>query len=122
VVVSAGLDTKRLERALKLILAEMRKIAKQPPSPLELRRAKDYSIGQMRLGLESTTNRMMWLGEHLLAYGTIQTPAEVERRITAVTGEDVQTVAGDLFRDNRLNVAVITPSKDEAAIRNLLGF
>jgi predicted Zn-dependent peptidase len=76
----------------------------------------------MRLGLESTTNRMMWLGEHLLAYGTIQTPAEVERRITAVTGEDVQTVAGDLFRDNRLNVAVITPSKDEAAIRNLLGF
>jgi predicted Zn-dependent peptidase len=122
VVVSAGLDTKRLERALKLILAEMHKIAKQPPSPVELRRAKDYAIGQMRLGLESTANRMMWLGEHLLAYGTIQTPEEVERRIGAVTGEDVQKVAGELFRDNRLNVAVITPSKDEKAIHNLLGF
>ena len=122
VVVSAGLDTKRLERALKLILAEMHKIAKQPPSPVELRRAKDYAIGQMRLGLESTSNRMMWLGEHLLAYGAIQTPEEVERRISAVTGEDVQKVAGELFRDNRLNVAVITPSKNEKAIRNLLGF
>ena len=121
-VVSAGLDTKRLERALKLILAEMRKIAKQPPSPLEMRRAKDYSIGQMRLGLESTSNQMMWLGEHLLAYGTIQTPEEVERRIAAVTGEDVQKVASDLFRDKHLSVAVITPSKDEAAIRDLLSF
>ena len=122
VVVSAGLDTKRLERALKLILAEMRKIAKQPPSQLELRRAKDYSIGQMRLGLESTTNQMMWLGEHLLAYGTIQTPQEVERRITAVTGEDVQKVASELFRDNHLSVAVITPSKEEKPIRDLLSF
>jgi predicted Zn-dependent peptidase len=122
VVISAGLDTKRLERALRLILMEMRKIAKQPPSPLEMRRAKDYSIGQMHLGLESTTNQMMWLGEHLLAYGAIQMPQEVERRIAAVTGDDVQKVADDLFRDNRLNVAVITPSKDERAIRDLLSF
>ena len=121
-VVSAGLDTKRLQRALALILSEMRKISKQPPSPVELRRAKDYAIGQMRLGLESTANRMMWLGEHLLAYGSIQTPEEVEQRIMAVTAEDVQEAAAHLFRDNRLNVAVITPSKEERAVRDLLGF
>jgi predicted Zn-dependent peptidase len=122
VVVSAGLDTKRLERALKLILVEMRKISKQPPSALELRRAKDYAIGQMRLGLESTSNRMMWLGEHLLAYGKIPTPEEVESRIASVMAEDVQKVASDLFRDNHLSVAVITPSKEEKAIRDLLSF
>ena len=121
-VVSAGLDTKRLQRALALILTEMRKISKQPPSLVELRRAKDYSIGQMRLGLESTANRMMWLGEHLLAYGSIQTPEEVEQRIMAVTAEDVQEAAAHLFRDNRLNVAVITPSKEETAVKDLLGF
>jgi len=89
---------------------------------VELQRAKDYAIGQMRLGLESTANRMMWLGEHLLAYGSIQTPAEVEKRIIGVTAEDVQRVATDLFRDNRLNVAVVTPSKDERAINDLLSF
>jgi predicted Zn-dependent peptidase len=76
----------------------------------------------MRLGLESTANRMMWLGEHLLAYGTIQTPAEVERQIIGVTATDVQNAAADLFRDNRLNVAVITPSKDERSIKELLSF
>ncbi len=121
-LVSAGLDTKRLHRALALILAEMRKIARQPPSAVELQRAKDYAIGQMRLGLESTANRMMWLGEHLLAYGEIPSPAEVERRITDVTAADVQKAAADIFRDNRLNVAVITPSKDEGAVSAILSF
>jgi len=121
-LVSAGLDTKRLHRALALILVELRKLSKQPPSTVELRRAKDYAIGQMRLGLESTANRMMWIGEHLLAYGLIQSPAEVEERIAAVTTEDVQTTAADLFRNNRLNVAVITPSKDERGINALLSF
>ncbi len=121
-LISAGLDTKRLPRALALILAELRKAAKLPPSAVELRRAKDYAIGQMRLGLESTANRMMWIGEHLLAYGSIQSPAEVEQRIAAVTPEAVQSIAADIFRDNRLNVAVITPSKDERSINALLSF
>jgi predicted Zn-dependent peptidase len=121
-LISAGLDTKRLHRALALILAEMRRVAQRPPSAIELQRAKDYAIGQMRLGLESTANRMMWLGEHLLAYGAIQTPAEVERRIAEVTTADVQETAADLFRNHRLNVAVITPSKDERAVNELLSF
>ena len=65
---------------------------------------------------------MMWLGEHLLAYGAIQSPAEVERHIVGVTAADVQKAAADIFRDNHLNVAVITPSKDEKAISSLLSF
>ncbi len=121
-LISAGLDTKRLQRALALILAELRKISKQPPSAVDLQRAKDYAIGQMRLGLEGTANRMMWLGEHLLAYGKIQLPAEVEKEIAAVTLADVQGTAADLFRNNRLNVAVITPSKNERSINALLSF
>ena len=121
-LISAGLDTKRLSRALALILSEMRKISRQPPSSIELRHAKDYAIGQMRLGLESTANRMMWLGEHLLAYGSVQMPEEVERKIEAVTTDEVQKAAADLFRDSRLNVAVITPSKDEQAVHSLLSF
>jgi predicted Zn-dependent peptidase len=121
-LIAAGLDTKRLPRAVALILAEMRRIAQRPPSAIELQRAKDYAIGQMRLGLESTANRMMWLGEHLLAYGTIQTPAEVEKRITEVTTADVQKAAADVFHNHRLNVAIITPSKDERTVSELLSF
>jgi predicted Zn-dependent peptidase len=121
-IISAGLDTKRLPRAVRLILGELRKISGQPPSAAELRRAKDYAIGQMRLGLESTSNQMMWLGEHLMAYGFITTPDEVERKLEAVTRDDAQAVAAALFRDARLNAALITPRKDEAAVRDELTF
>ncbi len=121
-VISAGLDTKRLHKALQLVLRELKKIAKRAPATEELRRAKDYSIGQMRLGLESTSNQMMWIGEHLLAYGLIHTPEEIERKIEAVTPEQIQSVAAEMFRDNRLNAAVITPSKEEHAVEELLSF
>jgi len=120
--VSAGLDTKHLLRALRLILGELRKVARQAPGATELRRAKDYSVGQMRLGLESTSNQMMWLGEHLHAYGFIHSPDEVERRLEAVTAEDIASVAADLFRDEGLNAAVITPGQDEPALRRELSF
>ena len=120
--VGAGLETKRLPRALRIILRELTKIAQRRPAAGELRRAKDYAIGQMRLGLESSSNQMMWLGEHLLAYGTIPSPDDVERRIEAVTADEVQAAAADLFRDRRLNAAVITPSRDEPAVRGLLTF
>ncbi len=120
--VSAGLDTKRLPKATELILRELRKLAEHPPGAAELRRAKDYSIGQMRLGLESTTNQMMWIGDHLLAYGYIEEPDRIEQRVQAVTAADIQAVAVDLFRNDRLNVAVITPSQDEAGFRKRLTF
>ena len=121
-IISAGLDTKRLLKALQLVLRELRQLSRRAPTAEELRRAKDYAIGQMRLGLESTSNQMMWVGEHLLAYGFVLTPDEIEKKIEAVTTDEVQEVAAAIFRDNRLNAAVITPSKDERAISELLSF
>jgi predicted Zn-dependent peptidase len=121
-LVSAGLDAKRLPKALALILRELRRIARHPPSPAELRRAKDYGIGQMWLGLESTANRMMWVGEHLLAFGRLLAPEEIERHIEAVTADEVQAVAAELFRDHRLNASIITPGKDEKTVADLLTF
>lgn len=121
-VVSAGLDSKRLPKALRLILRELGRAAERAPTARELRQSKDYAIGQMRLSLESTTNQMMWLGEHLLAYGFIETPEEVERRVEAVGADALQQVAADVFRDSRLNASVITPSGDEQTIARQLRF
>jgi predicted Zn-dependent peptidase len=121
-LISAGLDSKRLHKTLQLVLLELKKIAQRPPAVSELRRAKDYAIGQMRLGLESTGNQMTWIGEHLLAYNTIHTPDEIEQQMEAVSAEEVAAVATELFKDDRLNAAVITPGKDEAVVRELLTF
>ena len=84
-VISAGLDTDNLHEMLQLILRELRRLRDPPPGAAELRRARDYVIGQMDLGLESTDNQMNWIGEQWLGYGKIVPPDEVKRRLRRVT-------------------------------------
>lgn len=119
-MVSAGLDPGKLRQAVRLILRELRHIATHRPPEEELQRAKDYALGQMWLGLESTTNQMMWVGEHVLAYGRIEEPHAIEKRIQMLTPEEIKDVAADLFRNENLAASVVTPANDEAGIRSVL--
>jgi predicted Zn-dependent peptidase len=108
-VVSAGLDVDHLARALRLILDEWRRLAQTPPPLAELHRARDYVIGQSDLSLEGTENHMMWLGEHLLAYGTITPPDVIKDRIRRVTPAQITAVARDFFQPDRLTLALVSP-------------
>jgi predicted Zn-dependent peptidase len=120
-VISAGLDTENLEPVLRLVRRELRRLRERPPAAAELRRARDYVIGQMELSLESTDNRMHWLGEQLLGYGRVAGPAEIKRRLAAVTAAEIQAVAGDFLQPNRMNLAVISPRKSDTGLARLLG-
>jgi predicted Zn-dependent peptidase len=110
-VISAGLDTDNLPKTLRLILRELRRLTQSPPSPGELRRARDYVIGQIDLSLESADNQMNWLGEQLLGYGKIYPPAAIKRQLAKVTPGEIRAVARDFFRPDRLNLALVSPLK-----------
>ncbi len=84
-VISAGLDTDNLTKVLQLVLRELRRMTQTAPSAAELRRARDYVIGQIDLSLESTDNQMNWLGEQLLGYGRVLRPSQIKRRLRLVT-------------------------------------
>src|SRR5262249_40027597 len=119
-VISAGLDTENVAEVLRLILCELRRLRKSPPARGEFRRAHDYIIGQFDLWVGSRENQMMWLGEQLVSYGKITSPAEVKRRLSAVTSSEVPAVAKDFLRSERLNLALISPVKSENRLRRLL--
>jgi predicted Zn-dependent peptidase len=118
--VYAGLDANNLERAVRMILRELESICHKAPSRSELRKAQDYTIGQTFMGLESTSNQIMWMGESLLGYGKILDPTEIERKILNVTPQDVQRVACHCLNRVRLGVAVVGPIKDEKKISGWL--
>ncbi len=119
-VIAAGLDTGQLARALKLMMAELRRFTETPPGAGEMRRARDYLIGQIDLGLESTENQMMWLGEQLLAYGKPITAAAVKRGISGVRAAQVRQVARKFFRPERMSLAVVSPLKSDRTLARLL--
>lgn len=118
--VSAGLDTDKLPQALKLITRELRRCAETAPTAGELRRARDYLIGQLDIGLESTENQMTWLGEQLLAYGKAISPGESKRRLQEVTARQVRAVAKEFFRPERMSLAIVSPLKDASGLTELL--
>lgn len=118
--VFAGLEPSKLEKAMRLTMQELERIASQSPRSGELRKAQDYTIGQTLMGLESTSNQMTWMGESLLSYGKIVDPHEVEKRLLAVTPQEVRSVAEFCLKPSRLGVAIVSPEPDEEKIATWL--
>ncbi len=118
--ISAGLEHRTLPKVLSLILSETKRFARAAPSAPELRRARDYVIGQQELGLENTETQMNWLGEHLLGFGTLPDPETVRRRLAAVTPGEIRATARESFQPDRLSLALIGPVKRAGALQDLL--
>jgi predicted Zn-dependent peptidase len=108
-MVSAGLDRGRLERAMSIIVREIARLKTVPVGHSELKRARDYAIGQLRLGLEGTTSQMMWVGENFMSYGRLIPPEESVAALSAVTAGEVRDLARDILRPERLSLAMILP-------------
>ncbi len=119
--ISLGLDTENVPKALRIILAELDRLKRRPPAAGELKQARDHVLGQMALSLENTESQMNWLGEQWLGFGRIISPAEVQRRLTAVTGSEIQAVARDFFRPERFNLAAVSPLSRGQTLERLLG-
>ena len=121
--ISAGLERKRSVKAVELILKEVARMTARPMGRAELQRAKDYSIGQLRLGLERPASQMLWLGDNLMSYDRFIPPDEVVDKLRRVTASDVQTLAGSVFRARHVSMAMLTPGltdREASRIRALL--
>ncbi len=112
--VSAGLDRKRKTRALELIVKELARLRDRAVGADELRRAKDYVIGQLRLAMESTSNQMMWVGENILTRGRFTPPEETIAKLENVTAADIQKLAALILRRSAISLAVISPDLPKA--------
>ncbi|MDR1145936.1 MAG: insulinase family protein, partial [Verrucomicrobiales bacterium] len=111
--VQAGVETAKLGRALTLVARELRKTAALPVGRNELRQAKDYLIGQTKLHLESSTSRMMWMGESLVGLDYLLQPQAMLRDLEKVTAAEVRAVAQELFRPGRMALSVVGPEVDK---------
>jgi predicted Zn-dependent peptidase len=105
---------------LQLIGREIRRFTSQLVERAEMRRARDYLIGQIDLSLESPETRMMWLGEQWLTFGKVMLPDQIKNNLAGVTATQVRAAARDFFRPERLNLAIVSPlKKDRGLIRSL---
>lgn len=120
-IVHAGVDNRKLEEAIKLILSELARIREKTVSPAELRRAKEFYTGQLMLSLEDTLDHMLWIGDPTVTLDKTFTLEEVVASVRKVTADDILEAARLVFPGRCGHCAVIGPLKGrESALEGLL--
>jgi predicted Zn-dependent peptidase len=117
-----GVEHENLQATIGVILDEYRKIATERVDAEELSRAKEYLKGKMAMGLEGSDDVAEYLVTQEILRDEIVSPKEKIRMISRVTADDVLRVAQDIFRNDRLNLAVIGPhdSRKKASLEKLV--
>ncbi|MFZ0707194.1 MAG: pitrilysin family protein [Candidatus Korobacteraceae bacterium] len=105
--VYAGTSLQSAPKVVQSVLQEFRNFKEVSLSEEELKRGKDQLKGGLMLSLESSTARMSNLARQEMYYDRFVGMDEIIDRIQAVTAEDVQQSARELFRPEAIAVTVL---------------
>ncbi|MFA6193375.1 MAG: pitrilysin family protein [Parcubacteria group bacterium] len=120
--IRAGVDTDKakIEKTVKTILQEIKKMRAKGVFEKELQKAKDNFRGKMALSLESSDDVASYLAGQELSRREIKRPDEILRQIDKVRKSDILRVAKDIFVDRKLNLAMIGPIEDGKFLERIL--
>ncbi|MDO9572632.1 MAG: pitrilysin family protein [Candidatus Omnitrophota bacterium] len=106
-LVHAGIDNAKILPCLELIFQELGKTKKKLVNVDEFKRAKEFYLGQLMLALEDTMEYMLWMGESTACLDKVYTLQDVINEVGKVNIEDLRQVAGQIFKQERINLALI---------------
>jgi predicted Zn-dependent peptidase len=119
----AGIKQSRLNDALSIILKEYKTIREKKVSAEELQKAKEYIKGKLTLRLEGSDEVASFFGVQEILSSEPLLLEQIFAKIEAVTQEDIQNAAKDIFKPERLNLALIGAFKnDREFVKVLEGF
>jgi predicted Zn-dependent peptidase len=120
--ISAGVDNKRIDEVLKAVLAECNKLKTEKIEEDELNKVKEYLIGNMKLSLESSDDIANFYGGQELLKHELKNLEEKALEIRKVTVGQIQALAKEIFKNEKLNLALIGPFKDASKFQKILKF
>ncbi|HEX4077119.1 MAG TPA: pitrilysin family protein [Candidatus Acidoferrales bacterium] len=105
--VYAGTSRETVDKLIRSVLDEFRRIKDEPLDAEELRRAKDHLKGATLLALEGSGSRMNSLARYHIYFDRHFTPQELIAMLESVTAEEVQQIAREFFAPNRIAASVV---------------
>lgn len=120
--ISAGVDHKKIELVIKSILSELSRSAEDSVGREELQKAKDHIVGNFILGLETSDELAGFYGSQEIISKKLLKPAQITDKIQKVSPDDVKSVARHIFKNEKLNLALIGPYKRIETFKKLLRF
>lgn len=121
-VTTAGIDPKRIEEAVKVMIDAYSRIAAGTATftKEELRKAKEFSKGHLVLELEDSRNVAVYYAHQELLEDTIKNPDQVIKEIDAVSKDQIDEVGKQYFLNQGLNLALIGNFQDGQSLEKLL--
>jgi predicted Zn-dependent peptidase len=119
-LVRAGVGNNRAEEAVSVIIDEFRKLRDEEISEKELKKAKEYLIGNMATNHETSDSWAQFYGFQELLHQDIKTLKDLEKEIRAVTVKDIKKVLKQVIKKETLNLAMIGPHSNPAKFKKLL--
>jgi predicted Zn-dependent peptidase len=110
-----GTREDNVEEACAIIGAELARLRSEPVSAAELARAKENVKGRLVLSSESTAARMSRISRATLFGLPIDSLDEMLTKIDAVTVENLEELAAELYGPERLSAACV--GRDESRFR-----
>jgi predicted Zn-dependent peptidase len=116
----AGVDIKRIDEAIKVIVEQFARMADEQVGSEELEKSRAMVKGRFVLRTEAPQGLIMYGLNREVLEGHVLEPDELLAKIDAVTAEDVQRVAQDLIATGKLHLAVIGPFQEEERFIDVL--
>jgi predicted Zn-dependent peptidase len=114
----AATSPENVQTCIDVIADELARMRDERVTEEELVNAKEHIKGSLTLSLESTSSRMLRLGRNELIFGRDVPTEEVEQGVDAVTTDDVQSLARELFAQRSLGLCVLGPVEETAVDRH----
>ena len=111
--IHAGVDNKRIIEAITAILNELKKLKNKVVPEDELEAAKRYFIGTFPMGLEQSDSVAIYYTLSEILGKKPTNPKDVYKEIEKVTAKQVQKMAQMIFKNSKMNLAVVGTHKDK---------
>ncbi|MGD2124726.1 MAG: pitrilysin family protein [Desulfobacteraceae bacterium] len=111
--VCLGTDPRQINRALKVIQREIKKIQKGGISKSDLAATQEHLIGGILLNAENTDTRMIRLAKNEYVFGRYISYEELVADLEKVTVDEVVAVARNAFESDQISLVTLGPVRKE---------
>ncbi len=98
-----GSDENNIKRSNTIIAKELKKMTSERLSEAALNRAKKQYLGQLTIANEQKEGCFLNFGKSIMLYNKYNTIEEVVERVNAVTAEEIQEIAKEIFEPKNMS-------------------
>ena len=105
-----GTEPNQLERSIRLVHKELRKLMNTPLGTLQLHHAKEQLLGQLAMAEENNAGLMLGMGRSLLDLERIDNLEQIAQQIKRITSGELKQVANEMFDPDGLSRLTFIPN------------